>query len=422
MAGARKHSNPGGKFQGWFADASGKRKFFMGTHNRDDTLRMARRLEDEHRQVRLGYRPAPTSAERFSKRDFGDVRDEYLSWGQAQGGRGGRPWSPIHARTRRTRLQWWQEQLGLSTLGDLHGILPRVEKTLRGLQAAGRSGKTLANYLGAIGAFCKWCVQRGYLEADPLAAVAPFDTTPQSKRRAMTQDEIMALLEVSPPHRQLLYEVAFLTGLRVNELRCLTVAHLDVENSGLRLDAEWTKNRKPGFQPLPATLTNRLCNYAQMGCASALYSKAYGDNTPNAPAHPLLYVPSHPARVMDHDLETAGIEKHGPGGKLDFQACRVAYINMVIESGVTVKEAQELARHSSPILTMNVYGRARPERLTQAVEKVGQTILQTVNRATYVQRMAVGAERENATPLPTRGCVSTKLVAAEGFEPPTRGL
>ena len=399
-----------------------KRTFFTGTRSRGETQRIADRLEDEHLQVRLGYRPAPTSADRFGKRDFAEVADEYLSWGQVQGGRGGRPWSAIHARTRKTKLQWWQGQLGLSTHGDLTGILPRAEKVLRELQAAGRSGKTLTNYVGALGAFCKWCVQRGYLTIDPLASIAPFDTTPQSQRRAMTSEEITALLEVCPSHRRLLYEVAFLTGLRVNELRNLTVGHLDVENSGLRLDAEWKKNRKPGFQPLPATLTNHLQEYAGTDDAPRLYAQAYGDNVANAPTDPLLYVPSHTARTMDQDLETAGIEKYGPGGKLDFQACRVAYINMVIESGVTVKEAQELARHSTPQLTMNVYGRARPERLTEAVEKVGETVLQTVNRAPYVHRMAVGAEQENATPLPTRGCVSKKLVAAEGFEPPTHGL
>ena len=44
-----------------------------------------------------------------------------------------------------------------------------------------------------------------------------------------------------------LYETDFLPGLRANELRNLKLAHLDVANRGLRLDAEWTKNRKDGF-------------------------------------------------------------------------------------------------------------------------------------------------------------------------------
>ena len=68
-------------------------------------------------------------------------------------------------------------------------------------------------------------------------------------------------------------------------------------------------------------------------------------------------MPSHTARALDKDLKAAGIAKQSPGGKIDFHACRVAYINLVIESGVTVKEAQELARHATPELTMNIYGR-----------------------------------------------------------------
>ena len=421
MAGVRKKPRKGsGKYQGWFADATGKRTFFTGTRSRAETQRIADRLEDEHLQVRLGYRPAPTSAEKFGKRDFTEVRDEYLSWGEAQGGRGGRAWSTIHARTRKTKLLWWQNQLALSTLDDLSGILPRVEKALRELQAAGRSGKTLTNYVGAIGAFCKWCVQRGYMANDPLAAIAPFDTTPKTIRRAMSTDEITALLEASPSNRRLLYEVAFLSGLRVGELRSLTVGHLDVENNGLRLDAEWTKNRKPGFQPLPASLSTRLHEHAQSDETARLYAQAYGRRTPNAPPHPLLYVPSHPARTIDRDLKAAGITKQGPRGKLDFQACRVAYVNLIIESGVNMKEAQELARHSTPHLTMNVYGRVRPERLSEAVERVGGVVLSEPIRAPSVHPVALGAEQENATPSPTGGCVSTKLVAAEGFEPPTR--
>ena len=63
-----------------------------------------------------------------------------------------------------------------------------------------------------------------------------------------------------------------------------------------------------------------------------------------------------------------------PAGKIDFHAVRLAYINLVIESGVTVKEAQVLARHETTELTMNIYGRARKERLWTVVEQVAQAI------------------------------------------------
>jgi hypothetical protein len=72
--------------------------------------------------------------------------------------------------------------------------------------------------------------------------------------------------------------------------------------------------------------------------------------------------------------------------------------NFVIESGVSVKEAQALARHATPELTMNVYGRVREERLSEAVEKVARTLLPDEERAIYVHRKTVGGDENAATP------------------------
>jgi len=230
-----------------------------------------------------------------------------------------------------------------------------------------------------LAAFCSWCVRLGYLQDDPLRAMTSIDTTPQTRRRAISPDEIQRLLEVCPPHRRLLLETAFMSGLRANELRHLTTAHIDFERGGLILEAEWTKNRKDGLQPLPDDLLHRLKAFAESGEPARLYAARYQrkDAESDAPEDPLLYVPTHPAREFDKDLEAAGIPKVTPQGKLDFHACRLAYINLVIESGASIKEAQELARHSTPQLTMNVYGRVRQERLAQTVDKVADALRQS---------------------------------------------
>ena len=196
-----------------------------------------------------------------------------MAWGESQGGRKGKPWAAWHSHKRRTHLQWWQDRLGLATLADLAGILPRVEEALRDLQAKGRAGKTLANYAEALGAFCDWCVQRGYLASDPLKALAPFDTPPTTTRRALSGEEIGRLLEVCVPHRKLLMETSFLSGLRAHELRSLAVDDLDVDGWGVRLHAEWTKNRKDGFQPIPTDLIGRLHDFAHTGEAKVLYAR-----------------------------------------------------------------------------------------------------------------------------------------------------
>ena len=122
-----------------------------------------------------------------------------------------------------------------------------------------------------------------------------------------------------------------------------------------------------------------------------------GSFVPPRTSRVLLYVPSHTARELDKDLKAAGIPKSAPGGTVDFNASRVAYINFVIERGVSVKEAQTLARHATPELTMNVYGRTREERLSQAVDKVAQVLTPNEECATYVQQKAVGENEQSVT-------------------------
>ena len=81
----------------------------------------------------------------------------------------------------------------------------------------------------------------------------------------MTSVEIQRVLATCAPHRRLFLETAFTSGLRLNELRHLTLQHLDRKQCGLQLDAEWTKNRKAGFQPLARSLVERLYEFAVSG-------------------------------------------------------------------------------------------------------------------------------------------------------------
>ena len=198
---------------------------------------------------------------------------------------------------KRVHLAWWKETLGITKLSELKGSLARVEAGLQGLLEDGLARKTVGNHAETLTSFCDWCVRREYLDEDPLRHLTRLDTTPRVRRRALTPDEIRRLLVVAPEPRRLLYEVAFCTGLRANELRELTVGHLDEGAGGLRLDAAWTKNRKAGFQPLPRRLVERLILSARGKALTAT----------------LLYVPSHPARELYRDLERAGIPRRIDG-------------------------------------------------------------------------------------------------------------
>ncbi len=366
----RKDGTPHRKWRFQYTDWKGRRRTATGTTSKRETEKIARRVQDKHDRIKKGLEPPPDSAEKHRNRPFEEVKEEYLQWGESQGGRGGKPWGETHARMRRTHLEWWGEQLDLDVLSDLQGILPDVEAALRSLKNQGRSNKTVNNYAGALRAFCNWCIERSYLNENPIENLGQWDTTPEEERRALTRHEVGLLLEHSPADRELTYKVALCSGLRAKELRNLEVQHLDLDRGGLHLDESWTKNRKPGFQPLPSSLLEELNREAE--------EKESSD--------PLLYVPSHPARAMDKDLEAAGIPKKTDEGKVDFHALRVTFVSRLVESGASVKEAQALARHANPDLTMNVYAKTRSEKLQRTAEGIGRTLLGQDGNTTRTQR------------------------------------
>ena len=385
---------PHARYRFEYRDYRGVRRLATGTTSEVETRKLAHRVQAQHYEIRRGFRPAPKSAEKHASRPIGEVNAEYIAWGRSQGGRGGRPWGKDHARKREDHLAWWREQMGLESLADLEGGLPRAEAALRGKQEAGSAGKTLQNYREALCAFCAWCVERGYLIEDPLSALKGFDTTPEEERRSLTPDEIERFMDKCRPRWRLLYETAFCTGLRANELRSLMAEHLDPGHCGIHLEAAWTKNRRPDFQRIPAALMEKLLVVAA--------GKGEGES--------LLEVPRNPVEVLERDLKLANIQKHAPGGKLDFHALRTTYINLVIESGASLKEAQDMARHRSPELTMNVYGRSRRDRCSELAEKVGEVVFAPSATITEPQRKAVGAE--------SPGGATTCMVRGGGVEPP----
>jgi len=399
VAGVRKRPNKrGGNFQGWFIDYTGKRRFFLGVSNRADTLEMAKQLEAEHRKMRNGLAPLPTSALHHRNRQFSEVVEEYLAWGRTFGRKDGKPWTAAHAARKADYLKKWGDTLELETLVDLDGILPKVESALREMAQEGKTGSTLRNRAKALTSFCRWCVRHKYLHESPLRDLTPISGTSRTQRRALSVSEIAKLLAVAPDYRRLLYATALLSGLRVSELRALRRQNLDEVNGGLNLSPTWTKNRRPGFQVLPVKLVRELAAFADSGVVPSLYRQlavrfAY-------PKDALLVVPSHASRWLDRDMEKAGIVKVNQEGRLDFHALRGSFTTLAVESGANVKEAQVLARHATPELTMNRYARARDARLGELIESVGAKVLPADFCATSVHHDTEAAEPMERKCLP----------------------
>jgi integrase/recombinase XerD len=382
---------PSRTFRGRFKHYDGHRAYFTLSHTatRREVLEAAQRLEVEHAQIRQGVRPRPDQQSATLVRPIDEVIAEYLAWGAFQGARGGRPWTPKHQRTRAAQLAWWQEHLHLHVLADCLGILPGVERSLHTLMREGYASQSVKHYLASISAFCRWCARRNYLPLDPLAHRTPVEVTPRRKRRALTYGEIHRLLEYCAPTHRLLYEIALVTGLRANELRQLSLEHLDIDGGGLHLDAAWTKNRQAGWQPLPPDLLARL--YASGASREPVESYRRVRSQLALPALPLLFVPRNTSVMLATDCLQADIPLQTSKGKVDFHALRTTAINLLFAQGATPPEAQALARHSTPALTVGIYGRAHDPRLATLVEEVATAIIPASQRASCVHAQAMGA-------------------------------
>jgi integrase len=408
MAGVRNKPEKNGKYRAWYIDRHSKQVQFTGVRSKAETIRIARKKEDDERQIRLGYRDAPSPEKGYSRQSFDQTLQEYFAWGNAQGGHRCHAWSPVHFRNLQTRLGEWKRLLNLEIMADVYNRLPDAEEILRRMKRQGLSGKplggkTLNEYSSALKTFCNWCVKRKYLSENPFQPLERF-ATKNPKVRAWRDDEVHNLLSAAAVHRRLLYAVAFCTGLRKNELTQLTVDHIDFNSGDFSLDEEWTKNRESEVMPLPVRLLGELEIFCATGEAKRLYSSFYQGKGRKAkiPTNPLLYVPSHTSRDLAKDMAVAGIEVENKEGRLVFHNLRKAFCTLVMEEGGNLKETQDLTRHKTQAILTDRYLSAKPERKRELVEKVASRVLPQQADTEYALSMQPAVTKIVAAPVTTK--------------------
>ena len=281
-------------------------------------------------------------------------------------------------------------------------------EALRSLRARGRSVKTSNLYLDALKAFAAWLVRDRRTADNPLAHLSGGNVKLDRRhdRRPLPLEELRRVFQaarasartfrgLSGRDRTALYSVACASGFRAEELSSLRPAAftLDGDPPTVTLAAENAKNGRTAVQPLQPDVAEALRDYLagrpadQPVWPGAWYRKA--------------------AEMLRIDLDAAGVPYavEGPDGPLyaDFHALRHSYVALLDQSGATLKEAMQLARHSDPKLTMAVYGRAQLHDLGEAVRRLpalldGEPAGREAARATGTHGAA------NSSPAGTRHC------------------
>jgi integrase len=272
-------------------------------------------------------------------------------------------------------------RLGLAAEG--YGRSRRFPRaTVEALQArlaGGASVETSNQYLTHLKAFGRWMAREGpnqRIPANPFSHLEPGNekTDRRHDRRELTADELRRLLATARASgktfrgldgraRFHLYAAACGTGFRAGALAGLTPERFDLDSDPptVTLAVKRDKSRKGKVQPIPPDVAELLRDYLE-------------DKAPGEPVWSRTWAEYRVgAEMLRIDLEAAGIpyEVEGPDGPLyaDSHALRHTYLTLLGRGGVDLRTAEELAGHSTPLLTAR-YSHRRLHDLAGAVEKL----------------------------------------------------
>ena len=176
--------------------------------------------------------------------------------------------------------------------------------------------------------------------------------------------------------RRLIYKTLVLTGLRKSELGSLTIGQLDLTGpvAYAVLNAADEKNREGSNIPLRSDLAAELEAWLQQRLLDRRAEcRRRGEPAPARlpDREPLFGVPSGLTRILNRDLEAAGIPKRDARDRVvDIHALRVTFCSHLCAAGVPLRTAQAAMRHSKPELTANIYSDPKLLDIAGAIESL----------------------------------------------------
>jgi len=317
----------------------------------------------------------------------------------------------------RRRVDAILSAVGVERIGEL--APSSVQGAIGELHADGLSLQTCQHYLRACKQFSRWLKRDGRSSDDALAHLGGYNaaTDRRMERRALSADEAARLVQAAEtgPHwrrglsgtdRATLYRTALGTGFRAAELRSLTPAsfRLDDDPPAIALQAARSKRRRADVQPIREDLAELLRAWLTDKPADApvwpgrWHEKAAAMLRADLRRARAAWIRETPDRAERRERQASHYlaEVDASGRRVDFHALRVSYITALIQGGASVKVAQELARHSTPTLTLATYTKLGIHDLTGALETLPSLRSERPDRETLRATGTVDAQPEKA--------------------------
>jgi len=238
-----------------------------------------------------------------------------------------------------------------------HRLLRRYAAALSERRSA---PATVARKLAALRAFFETLREHGEIAANPADLLA----APKHGRelpRVLAPDEISRLLDRIPASTPLelrdraLFEIAYSSGLRAEELVNLDLASVDFDAEELRVEGKGSKTRfvpagEPALRALARYLARARAALAQERDESALFLSKSGRRLSTSDIRRRLRVWARHASVQ------GGVHPH---------ALRHSFATHLLEGGADLRSIQELLGHAS-VSTTQIYTRVESARLRHA--------------------------------------------------------
>ena len=228
------------------------------------------------------------------------------------------------------------------------------------LGATKPAATTVARKLAAIRAFFRVMREHGMVAQNP-ADLLPAPKRPQKLPRALKPAEVAALLDRIPAATPLelrdraIFEVAYASGLRAEELVDLDLGSVDFDAEELRVEGKGAKTRV-----VPA-------GEAALG-AVARYLERARPALDDGRGEPALFLSKSGRRLSTSDIRRRlrTWEQHAAiAGGISPHALRHSFATHLLEGGADLRAIQELLGHAS-VSTTQIYTRVDSARLKTA--------------------------------------------------------
>jgi len=269
----------------------------------------------------------------------------------------------------RTRRAYGTDAAELAGWATANGLAPAdvdyqaLRRWAARLSQKGSAPRTMARKLASTRSLFRSLLEHGQIEANP-ADLLPAPRLPQTLPRTLKPRDVASLLDRIPAATPLeqrdraLFELAYASGLRAEELVDLDVGSVEFDAEQVRVEGKGAKTRfvpvgEPALKALAVYLERARPALSARDGNEALFLSKSGRRLSTSDVRRRLRVWAR------HAAAHTGVHPH---------ALRHSFATHLLDGGADLRAIQELLGHAS-ISTTQVYTRVESARLRAAYAK-----------------------------------------------------